>query len=76
MKLVGITRIVSKKSGAAYMRLALLDESKSENRVGADVATEIVNFDESLVSLVGSNINIIYRKGYDGRAIVDRVEKG
>lgn len=76
MKLVGITRIVSKKTGVPYMRLAMLDESKSENRVGADVATEMVNFDEKLVDLVGSNINIIYRKGFDGRAIVDRVEKG
>lgn len=76
MKLVGITRIVSKKSGATYMRLSLLDDSKNENRVGADVATEMVNYDESLLDLVGHNINIIYRKGYDGRAIVDRVEKG
>lgn len=76
MKLVGITRIVSKKTGATFMKLALLDETKSDNRVGADVATEIVGYDEKLISLVGSNINIIYRKGFDGKAIVDRVEKG
>lgn len=76
MKLVGITRIVSKKTGVTYMRLAMLDESKNDNRVGADVCTEMVNYDDSLLGLIGKNINIIYRKGFDGRAIVDHVEKG
>lgn len=58
------------------MRLAMLDDSKNDNRVGSDVCTEMVNYDESLIPLIGKNINIIYRKGFDGRAIVDHVEKG
>lgn len=76
MKLVGITRIVSKKTGNTFMKLSCIDESDNPNRVGADVMTEMVPYDDDYIALVGHDINIIYRKAFDGRAVVDHVEKG
>lgn len=76
MKLVGITRIVSKKTGDTFMKFSMLDESKNPNRVGADVLSEFVPYNEDYIGLVGKNVNIVYRKAFDGRAVVDHVEKG
>lgn len=76
MKLIGVTRIVSKRTGDTFMKFSMLDESKNPNRVGSDVCTEFVPYNEDYLGLVGKNIKINYRKSYDGRAVVDSVEKG
>lgn len=74
MKLVGVTRITSKKTGNTMMKLSLLDSTPNPNRVGADVSTEFADYNEEYLSLVGKDINIHYRKSFDGRAIFDHLE--
>lgn len=74
MKLVGVTRIVSKKNGTTYMKLSLVDDTPNPNRVGSDVLSELVEYNEDYLGLCGKDINIIYRKGYNGQAIVDHLE--
>lgn len=74
MVLVGITAITSKKTGQKLMKLSLLDDSESPNRIGSDVSTDFVSYNGDYIALVGEEINIIYKKGFNGQAIVDRIE--
>lgn len=73
MKLVGVKKIVSKKTGSTNMILSLTDDSKDPNRVGLDVSTEFVPYDESFLALIGQEIEIHYRKGFDGKAYFDHL---
>ena len=74
MILCGVTRIVSKKTGATMMKLSLLDDSPNPNRVGSDVLTDFAPYNEDYLSLVGSEVKINYKKSFDGRAVFDNLE--
>lgn len=72
MVLVGITRLVSKKSGKDFCILHFLCDG-DDHTEGKKVMTEFVNPSVADYSLIGEEVELVYSKGFDGRAVLEKV---